>query len=52
MALRLMVALYKKKVVIFQDMITNTILAIQAYKTKDIIGASELNVCIQVHLPQ
>jgi len=37
----------KKKVVIFQDMITNTILAIQAYKTKDIIGASELNVCIQ-----
>ncbi len=28
-------------------MITNTILAIQRYKTKDIIGASELNVCIQ-----
>ena len=28
-------------------MITNTILSIQQYKTKDIIGASELNVCIQ-----
>jgi len=37
----------KKKVQIFQDMITNTILAIQKYKTNDIIGASELNVCIQ-----
>ena len=28
-------------------MITNTILAVQQYKVKDIIGASELNVCIQ-----
>jgi ATP-dependent Lon protease len=36
-----------KKISTFQAMITNTILAIQQYKTKDIIGASELNVCIQ-----
>ena len=36
-----------KKILTFQAMITNTILAIQRYKTKDIIGASELNVCIQ-----
>jgi len=36
-----------KKISTFQTMITNTILAIQGYKTKDIIGASELNVCIQ-----
>jgi len=35
------------KISTFQVMITNTILAIQRYKTKDIIGASELNVCIQ-----
>ena len=36
-----------KKISTFQAMITNTILAVQQYKTKDIIGASELNVCIQ-----
>lgn len=36
-----------KKILTFQNMITNTILAVQQYKTKDIIGASELNVCIQ-----
>ena len=36
-----------KKISTFQAMITNTILAIKQYKTKDIIGASELNVCIQ-----
>jgi len=36
-----------KKILTFQTMITNTILAVQQYKTKDIIGASELNVCIQ-----
>ena len=36
-----------KKISTFQDMITNTILAVQQYKTKDIIGPSELNVCIQ-----
>ena len=36
-----------KKISTFQAMITNTILAIQQYKTRDIIGASELNVCIQ-----
>jgi len=36
-----------KKISTFQGMITNTILAIQQYKTRDIIGASELNVCIQ-----
>ena len=37
----------RKKINTFQDMITNTILAVQQYKVKDIIGASELNVCIQ-----
>ena len=37
----------KKKINIFQEMITNTILSAQQYKVKDIIGASELNVCIQ-----
>ena len=37
----------RKKIDTFQDMITNTILAVQQYKVKDIIGASELNVCIQ-----
>lgn len=37
----------RKKIKTFQDMITNTILAVQQYKVKDIIGASELNVCIQ-----
>ena len=31
----------------FQSMITNTILAVQRYKTNDIVGASELNICIQ-----
>ena len=31
----------------FKNMITNTILAVQQFKHKDIIGASELNVCIQ-----
>ena len=36
-----------KKILTFQAMITDTILAVQQYKTKDIIGASELNVCIQ-----
>jgi len=36
-----------KKILTFQTMITDTILAVQQYKTKDIIGASELNVCIQ-----
>ncbi len=37
----------RKKIDTFQEMITNTILAVQQYKVKDIIGASELNVCIQ-----
>ena len=37
----------RKKINTFQEMITNTILAVQQYKVKDIIGASELNVCIQ-----
>jgi len=37
----------RKKIITFQNMITNTILSIQQYKTKDIISASELNVCIQ-----
>ena len=37
----------RKKINTFQEMITNTILAVQQYKIKDIIGASELNVCIQ-----
>jgi len=31
----------------FQRMIMDTIMAVQRYKTRDIIGASDLNVCIQ-----
>jgi hypothetical protein len=37
----------KKKIIIFQEMISNTVLAIQNYKIKDIIGVSELNTGIQ-----
>jgi len=36
-----------KKISTFQSMITDTILAVQRYKTTDVIGASELNICIQ-----
>ena len=41
------ISFVKKKINIFQTMISNTILAIQNYKVKDIISASELNICIQ-----
>ena len=37
----------KNKISIFQNMIGDTILAVQGYKTRDIIGTSELNICIQ-----
>ena len=37
----------KNKISIFQNMIGDTILAVQGYKISDIIGTSELNVCIQ-----
>ena len=36
-----------EKISKFKNMITNTILSSQQFKNKDIIGASELNVCIQ-----
>ena len=37
----------KKKISTFQQMITNTILAVQKYKVMDIVGASDMNTCIQ-----
>lgn len=37
----------KKKISTFQEMISNTVLAVQNYKIKDILGVSELNSCIQ-----
>ena len=37
----------KKKIILFQELISNTVLAIQKYKIKDIIGVSELNTGIQ-----
>ena len=37
----------KNKILIFKNMITNTILFVQKYKTMDIITASEMNTCIQ-----
>jgi len=41
------IAFCKKKIILFQEMISNTVLAIQSYKIKDIIGVSELNIGIQ-----
>ena len=37
----------KKKITTFQQMITKTILAVQKYKEMDIVGASDMNTCIQ-----
>jgi hypothetical protein len=37
----------KKKILTFQQMITKTILAVQKYKEMDIVGASDMNTCIQ-----
>ena len=37
----------RKKISLFQQMITNTILAVQKYKTMDIISASDMNICMQ-----
>jgi hypothetical protein len=37
----------KKKISTFQQMITKTILAVQKYKEMDIVGASDMNTCIQ-----
>ena len=37
----------KKKITVFQQMITKTILAVQKYKVMDIVGASDMNTCIQ-----
>ena len=37
----------KSKINIFQEMITNTIIYVQKYKTKEIFTVSELNICIQ-----
>ena len=37
----------KKKVSTFMSMITQTILAVQKYKSMDIISASDMNICIQ-----
>ena len=37
----------EEKIVHFQDIIRNTILSCQKYKNMDILGANEINVCIQ-----
>ena len=37
----------KKKVLFFQQMITDTIIYIQKYKAKELITINELNICIQ-----
>ena len=37
----------RKKVNIFMKMITDTIIAVQKYKSMDIISASDMNICIQ-----
>ena len=37
----------KDKISTFQQMITNTIIAVQKYKVMDIVGASDMNTCIQ-----
>ena len=37
----------KSKIASFQNMITQTILAVQKYKIMDIISASDINICIQ-----
>ena len=41
-----LVAFIRYKIINFQDIINKTIVIVQKYKLLDIIGASELNVCI------
>ena len=36
-----------KKIKLLQDIVKRTILAVQKYKTMDVFGANELNICIQ-----
>ena len=38
---------YRKKIIFYKKIIQKTILSVQKYKTLDILGASELNVCIK-----
>ena len=35
------------KIIYYKDLITSTILAVQRYKSMDIIKASDMNICIQ-----
>jgi len=37
----------EKKVVYYQDLVQKTIISVQKYKNLDILGASEINVCIR-----
>jgi len=41
------ISFFGNKIKVFQDMILSTILMVQKYKTLNIIGARELNICIQ-----
>ena len=38
---------FAERVELFYKIIQNTLLSIQRYKTMDIFGASELNICVQ-----
>ena len=41
------ISFFENKISVFQDMILSTILMVQKYKTLNIFGARELNICIQ-----
>ena len=41
----------QKRVSTLKDIISNTVLSIQKYKSNDIFGANEANVCI-IHLEE
>ena len=41
------IAFFENKIISFQDMILSTLLMIQKYKTMNIFGARELNICVQ-----
>lgn len=41
------ISFFGNKIKVFQDMILSTILMVQKYKTLNIFGARELNICIQ-----
>lgn len=41
------ISFFENKINVFQDMILSTILMVQKYKTLNIFGARELNICIQ-----